>query len=567
MSEMPKVVPFERDAAFLRQRALKNQKENHLLDALELMRKAVEAQPDNDEYRMELAQLLTETGCPERSNREWLTLICKREFRDRCLYGVAMNQLTQGDNQTARKLLRECIRNATDMKVPSQLLLDQIELLEVIRIKPRREQRLQEAVEQACRHLYAGDVSLAVRSLRRIVQDAPEQADARALLGLAEAMNGDMRTAVRQVERALLQRARDGRTLCVAAEVYHMAGEDGKAQALLERETREAPHWDRWQMLTISTLFENGLYERARDRIREALVKQPYDRALLHMMALLCLHLGQGPQAAAVYWHRIRRIDPEDTIAAYYLELLETDRLDGWEKFNGDYQVPEAEKQRRYEYLTEMMDSDVELVVEKWKSDADFRALVDWCLNAGELPYQKSAMMLLCSTDDPRAVCRVREYLMRGDTDIAMRIRAAAIYRNMGLDPDSILPPYMKIKMLFASDEEKILKKMGVGHAQLVHYAEEVLQREYQVDAAPLLALNWEMYREARKMRFDPLLDTEAAAAMLAWDYLHRRKQNPQIETLSRQFGCSPRRLRYFIEHFLNVVAREMEKWKGEETD
>ena len=87
MSEKPNVVPFERDADFLRQRALKNQKDNHLIDALELMRKAVEAQPDNDEYRMELAQLLTEVGCPERSNREWLTLIYDPDNRGRCFYG------------------------------------------------------------------------------------------------------------------------------------------------------------------------------------------------------------------------------------------------------------------------------------------------------------------------------------------------------------------------------------------------------------------------------------------------------------------------------------------------
>ena len=559
MSEKPNVVPFERDADFLRQRALKNQKDNHLIDALELMRKAVEAQPDNDEYRMELAQLLTEVGCPERSNREWLTLIYDPDNRGRCFYGMAMNQLAQGDTQTAQKLLNECIYHATGMEEAGRQLRDQIDLLEAMRIRPRRVRHIQAAVEKACLRLYAGDVGLARRSLRQILKKAPDQADARALLGLAEAMDGNLQEAVSQVEQALPQRDGDGRTLCVAAEVYHMAGADDKARELLIQETREMRPQDKWQMLTISTLFENGLYQRAWDWTKDALVTRPYDRALLHMMALLSLHLGQGAQAAAGYWHRIRRIDPEDTIAAYYLELAEQDRLGNWQDFNGDYQVPEAEKARRYAYLTELMDADVEQVVEKWKSDADFRALVDWCLNAGEVPYQKSAMMLLCSTDDPRAVCRVREYLMREDTDIAMRIRAVAMYRSMGLDPDSILPPYMKIKMLFAPDGDKILRKMGVGHTQLVHYAEEVLQREYGLESAPMLALTWEFYRDARKLRYDPLLDTETAAAMLAWNFLRRKKQNPQIEKLSRQFDCSPRRLRFFCKYFLKVMAGDDE--------
>ena len=559
MSEKPNVVPFERDADFLRQRALKNQKDNHLIDALELMRKAVEAQPDNDEYRMELAQLLTEVGCPERSNREWLTLIYDPDNRGRCFYGMAMNQLAQGDTQTAQKLLNECIYHATGMEEAGRQLRDQIDLLEAMRIRPRRVRHIQTAVEKACLRLYAGDVGLARRSLRQILEKAPDQADARALLGLAEAMDGNLQEAVSQVEQALPQRDGDGRTLCVAAEVYHMAGADDKARELLIQETREMRPQDKWQMLTISTLFENGLYQRAWDWTKDALVTRPYDRALLHMMALLSLHLGQGAQAAAGYWHRIRRIDPEDTIAAYYLELAEQDRLGNWQDFNGDYQVPEAEKARRYAYLTELMDADVEQVVEKWKSDADFRALVDWCLNAGEVPYQKSAMMLLCSTDDPRAVCRVREYLMREDTDIAMRIRAVAMYRSMGLDPDSILPPYMKIKMLFAPDGDKILRKMGVGHTQLVHYAEEVLQREYDQEPGPMLALTWEFYRDMRKLRYDPLLDTETAAAMLAWNFLRRKKQNPQIEKLSRQFDCSPRRLRYFCKYFRKVMAGDDE--------
>ena len=148
MSEKPNVVPFERDADFLRQRALKNQKDNHLIDALELMRKAVEAQPDNDEYRMELAQLLTEVGCPERSNREWLTLIYDPDNRGRCFYGMAMNQLAQGDTQTAQKLLNECIYHATGMEEAGRQLRDQIDLLEAMRIRPRRVRHIQAAVEK-----------------------------------------------------------------------------------------------------------------------------------------------------------------------------------------------------------------------------------------------------------------------------------------------------------------------------------------------------------------------------------------------------------------------------------
>ena len=136
---------------------------------------------------------------------------------------MAMNQLAQGDTQTAQKLLNECIYHATVMEEAGRQLRDQIDLLEAMRIRPRRVRPIQAAVEKACLRLYAGDVGLARRSLRQILEKAPDQADARALLGLAEAMDGNLQEAVSQVEQALPQRDGDGRTLCVAAEVYHMA--------------------------------------------------------------------------------------------------------------------------------------------------------------------------------------------------------------------------------------------------------------------------------------------------------------------------------------------------------
>jgi len=47
---MSKVVPFSRSAAYLYQRAVINRREGHLLDALELNRRALEKDPGNVDY-------------------------------------------------------------------------------------------------------------------------------------------------------------------------------------------------------------------------------------------------------------------------------------------------------------------------------------------------------------------------------------------------------------------------------------------------------------------------------------------------------------------------------------
>ena len=52
MSFDPKVVPFDRSAAYMHHRAMKNRRDNNVVDALELLRRAVERSPDNDEYKL-----------------------------------------------------------------------------------------------------------------------------------------------------------------------------------------------------------------------------------------------------------------------------------------------------------------------------------------------------------------------------------------------------------------------------------------------------------------------------------------------------------------------------------
>lgn len=71
----PKVVPFDRSAAYVHHRAMKNRRDNNVVDALELLRRAVEHSPDNDEYKLDLAGLLSEMGCLSQSNRLLLDML------------------------------------------------------------------------------------------------------------------------------------------------------------------------------------------------------------------------------------------------------------------------------------------------------------------------------------------------------------------------------------------------------------------------------------------------------------------------------------------------------------
>ena len=105
MSKDPKVVTFDRSAAYLHHRAMMNRRDNHHVDALELMRRAVEAQPENSEYRLDLAELYCEMGCHRQSSRLLLDMLSEKDAPSECFYGLALNQLGMNDINGARNSL------------------------------------------------------------------------------------------------------------------------------------------------------------------------------------------------------------------------------------------------------------------------------------------------------------------------------------------------------------------------------------------------------------------------------------------------------------------------------
>ena len=58
MNYNPKVVSIDRSAAYVHARAMKNRRDNNPIDALELLRQAVNQEPENTEYKLDLAEML-----------------------------------------------------------------------------------------------------------------------------------------------------------------------------------------------------------------------------------------------------------------------------------------------------------------------------------------------------------------------------------------------------------------------------------------------------------------------------------------------------------------------------
>lgn len=93
MKHNPKIVAFNESSAFAYHRAMKNRRENNMLDALELMRAAAERSPENPEYSLKLANLYAEIGCFRQSARVLLDRMAAGNAPGDCSFALIFDLL------------------------------------------------------------------------------------------------------------------------------------------------------------------------------------------------------------------------------------------------------------------------------------------------------------------------------------------------------------------------------------------------------------------------------------------------------------------------------------------
>ena len=238
MSKYPKIVSFDRSAAYLHHRAMMNRRENRAVDALELLRRAVEAQPENSEYRLDLAELLCEMGLHGQSARLLLDMLSEKDAPSECFYGLALNQLGMSDLDGARQSL-DIYRNR-DPQGPhfedvSQLAAELDLYASMNRPANRRLYRAMRLASRACDAMRVGDAQKACRLFRASLEKVSEQSEMRALYAMALLMSDDRDGARREVDRAAGGFPPSVRALGVCAQVYNVLGDRDRALKLMDQ--------------------------------------------------------------------------------------------------------------------------------------------------------------------------------------------------------------------------------------------------------------------------------------------------------------------------------------------
>lgn len=557
MKHNPKVVSFERSAAYVHSRAMKNRRDNRFLDALELLRHAVNQEPDNTEYRLDLAEMLCEMGCHDQSTRILLDLLAGEERPDECYYGLALNLLGANELEAAKRALIIYRQKTNDDGIFTEAgnLQAEIELYENLN-KPmnRRDNRAVNIAVKACDALRDEEYEKACRLFERSLSMKPDQDEMRSLYAVALKLHGDEAQALAEIDVSLARPEPDVRVLCAAAQLFQLCNKMDEAQTMAQRAIAQKPVGMELRLLLL-TLGELNMNREAAEAAKAALRETPHDKTMLHMRATALHRSGVDDRQAEALWRHILRIDPEDSIADFYAEVAAEGRLDECAP-DYNYQVPQAEYKRRLVWLAGQLGKGLESALALWRTDKRFRSLLRWALDTQNDSCGCAAVMVIASADDAEAESLVRQLLYRSDISMAVKLHATLFLRLRGADTNKFLPPDADPKDGLLPDAEMMLADMPVGERQLVRFADEVLSEYYGVNAKAALALMWRSYRAGNCGR-ELLLSTQEAAAALAWNYLlqHERRVSPQ--KLAKQFGCKLRRMAFYADRMSGVLGKQ----------
>ena len=561
MEKNLKVVAFKRSSAYVHHRAMMNRRENHIVDALELMRRAVEAAPENREYRLDLAELYCEMGCHEQSTRLLLDMLAEGDGPSECYYGLALNQLGMNDLDGARQSL-----NLYRRRDPEGAHLEEVRRLAAeldffYGLGHPVNRKLHRAVciaNRACDAMKSDMPEKACRLFQRSLEMSSEQYDMRALYAMALLICGNREDALAQAERASEGYPPSVKALSVSAQVFALAGDARTARTLMIRAAEERPEGQDLRLM-IYVMGELGMDAEVAEYVRKALQEAPFDRDLLHMRAVALNRTGAPDIRVARFWARILRIDPGDSVAQYYQEAALNGRL-GEDPPDYSYQVPRREFERRLRALVAQLGQGYEQLEARWRDDPGFRQLMGWAVRAEDPRLSRAAMTALTTIDHRESRSLLRMLLFNESVPGDLKLHAAMVLRIQGVDSEDIMPARTGLGAGFMPDARAMMARLGVGERQLVRYADEVLQREYGVSALSHLLLVWSAYRQLRGTPMDPVRCVGGGAAALAYSYMLVYGPKPDVATLAKQFGCDARQLVYYarrIASCLDRIARE----------
>lgn len=430
-------MPFRQDVDFFLKRGAKELDRNDLLSAIQLYRKAYDSDPTDLDSCLALAELLSQMQRFEESNRLLLIDMSMNDPDPESYFGLACNYYGMQEFAYAHESLETYLQlepdgyYAYDAADFLDLLEDEAELADAIGMDENETLETLSICRQAKWAADCGNLEHATALLETHLAQFPAALRAKNQLAIVQYCMGNAERAAQLADEILAADPKNVQARCSRILFLHVTGDTELAAQELE-ELPKLQTEDPEALASVSLLqLEMGQYAEARQTLSKLWNELPYDENVVHRMGYCRYMLGDIEGACDCY-RRLLRINPDDTVAQYYLTACRKyDPKTHLKHWLLPYRVPFVEMFRRFQQINAFFDKPHREQAELWREDRKTRNLLSWALTIPEQRSKVAIIRLIATMQDANAERVLRDFLLRTDQPDSIKREALAALKRM----------------------------------------------------------------------------------------------------------------------------------------
>ncbi|MDD3919560.1 MAG: hypothetical protein PHO41_00065 [Eubacteriales bacterium] len=563
-----KIIPFERDGEFFLRRGSDRLEKNDVLEAMSNYRQALLRDPENLDYQLAVAEVLTEMHRYEESNRMLLPLLSQDAPPSECYFGMACNFLGMQEFQHATDSLNSYLFVDPDGEFcyDAEDMLDAMESPEAYYdmpgVRSEEERKALRICERGRRCMEENRIHDAVNVLKQAAADWPDILFIKNNLSMAYFCAHDFANAVKTVSEVLEKDPENVQGHCNMLLFTFAAKKKEEAEReleLLQRLQSDDPD-DLNHMALV--FMELNHFDMALTALKKMQSIFPYDEGMLHRMGVCNFRLGNYRQALYSY-DTLLKIDPEDTIAKYYRVICARAVAGDVEEIGWlhHYQVPYAEVLRRVREINKLIKGSREDVRALWQQDGNFRSLLLWGLALPEPNAKRAILTLLAGLEDVKAERAMRDFLLDDDQPDSVKREVFAMLKQIGAKE-----PYVAIL-----DGELVQSKvhitdfqagqMPASYQNALDILLDSMEGTYGPDCIAKANDVFAEYIHGLRGEFPRLSPTQAVSLAAAVEYTACRRLGEDVTKtqIMNAYGISLVRLNNAISRVMRVLEQKKE--------
>lgn len=463
-----KVVSFERGADYYFLKYQRQLDRGAYLDALDSLRAAVRKAPGNREYKLALAEFCTEINYFEESNYWVLDVMSREEDADgQCLFLLGCNFFGLQEEEKAR----ECLEKYLEQYENGEYALDARDFLEMMDFDAEEYGVPRECLERSDLgrdYLDRGEYDRAISVLGEICEKYPELDYAKNNLALAYYCQGDTDRAVALCKEVLVRNPKDAYATSNLV-LFYLSMDDPERLLYYCNRLDQLSPLDAEEKIKIAlTYCELNEDEKAYQILRDVLGELPYDQQTLFLAGATAANTGRLGDSLD-YFLRMMKLQPEDTVALYYKNLVQSAIQNGEEVFiSYNYQVPPSETHRRITYLYECFRQNTQQLEKLWMEDDYFSSMLIWGMNMGNAVIKKAIFQIICKFHDEKALDFFKRFLLSRFEPDEMKNEALLCLRRMNVPQPYIAYLSGKIAEVRVGVVEEIGENFTASHNKVL---------------------------------------------------------------------------------------------------